>query len=161
MTGLTPAQFGELVQISPKTIVAMCAARRIPGAAKVGRQWRIPSNAADSIFGPAPTRHRDGSERAQQTCEGRSSDKGLGFVYFVQAERTGLIKIGYTGALEKRLDSLRGGSAERLELLGHLRATRSLEYQLHSRFAAARLHGEWFRPVDDLLDFVRENAGAP
>ena len=32
---LTPEQFGELLQVSPKTVVAMCAKGRLPGSEKI------------------------------------------------------------------------------------------------------------------------------
>lgn len=47
---LTPLQVGELLQIPMKTISALCRRGDIPGARKVGRQWRIPRWGVDAMF---------------------------------------------------------------------------------------------------------------
>jgi excisionase family DNA binding protein len=38
---LTPKQVAYFVQVPEKTIVALCAQGRIPGAKKIGRRWRV------------------------------------------------------------------------------------------------------------------------
>ncbi|GEM_PF-2665185 len=38
---LTPKQVGYVMQVPSKSIVGLCANGRIPGAAKVGKMWRI------------------------------------------------------------------------------------------------------------------------
>jgi hypothetical protein len=43
-------------------------------------------------------------------------------------------------------------------LLGSVSERVHKESDLHARFAADRLHGEWFRPSDAILAFIRENA---
>jgi hypothetical protein len=75
-------------------------------------------------------------------------------VYFVQPEVGGLIKIGCTLNIQKRLAQLRAHSAQPLRLLGALRGHRPLEMHLHERFAADRVHGEWFAPSPLLVKFV-------
>jgi hypothetical protein len=47
---LTPAQVGRILQIATKTIVALCARGDVPGARKVGRQWRIPRWGLEAMF---------------------------------------------------------------------------------------------------------------
>lgn len=78
------------------------------------------------------------------------------FVYFVQAEQLGLIKIGVATRLEKRIRDLACQSPDRLKFLGaaicHEGGT--LEPRLHAMFAEDRSHGEWFRPSEALLDYI-------
>jgi hypothetical protein len=77
-----------------------------------------------------------------------------GFVYFVEA--AGRIKIGYACDPNKRLDELRCGCPVEMTLLGTLRGTSKDEADWHRRFAARRLHGEWFDPTDELRAAISE-----
>jgi hypothetical protein len=78
------------------------------------------------------------------------------YVYFVRCSASGLIKIGYSASHpDRRLCGLRGASATRLEPIGYIPGDRSTEGRIHAMFAADRDHGEWFRPSDRLLYFVR------
>ena len=79
-----------------------------------------------------------------------------GCVYFVQAEIGGPIKIGFTqGKPEVRLKALQTGSPFKLVLLKVIpKVTREQEWELHRRFSAYRLHGEWFR--EDGLELADE-----
>jgi hypothetical protein len=80
-------------------------------------------------------------------------------VYFIQRGEDGPIKIGETKSdPADRLKALQIGSAERLRLLGHVR---SKETEVHARFSQHRISGEWFRPHQDILDFVRTSAIKP
>ena len=78
-------------------------------------------------------------------------------VYFVQAA-CGPIKIGWSKNLDQRLATLQRYSAEKVTLLATMRGALLLEQELHERFAAHRLHGEWFSPAEELLYFIRDNA---
>lgn len=71
-------------------------------------------------------------------------------VYFVQAEN-GRIKIGNTKYIDTRLDIMRGQSPLAITLLATCKGGRRKEFELHQRFAAHRLHGEWFEPHPDIL----------
>lgn len=75
-------------------------------------------------------------------------------IYFVQGQRTGMIKIGHSDVVKTRLTTLRTGSPERLRVLALMDGTRHDEQELHRRFAAHRSHGEWFHPRDELLLFI-------
>lgn len=77
------------------------------------------------------------------------------FIYFVQAGDDGPVKIGITTDIRRRLTALRTGSPAPLRLLGHLPANSSFEKGLHRRLAAARLHGEWFKPTREVLAWAR------
>ena len=77
-------------------------------------------------------------------------------IYFIQAEGIGHIKIGFTDKDDAalRLAELQTGSSATLRLLGVSPGDVLAEKNLHRRFAAARVHGEWFRPVPELLQFI-------
>lgn len=84
-------------------------------------------------------------------------------VYFVQAEKLGLIKIGLARAASERMRTLKVCSPDRLTLLGVIqsRAAAVLEREIHARFWDHNEHGEWFRPAPELLDFIaREVVGS-
>lgn len=79
-----------------------------------------------------------------------------GYVYFVQAEGNGLIKIGFTDREPmKRFAGLQAASPVPLVHLGIMWGGRDLEARLHQKFADLRSHGEWFRPGDRLVYMIR------
>lgn len=74
-------------------------------------------------------------------------------VYFVQAP-SGAIKIGWTGDLHRRMQNLQSATHETIEVLATLPGDAILEAHLHERFAECKLHGEWFRSSQPLLDLI-------
>lgn len=77
-----------------------------------------------------------------------------GFVYFIQGENGGPIKIGYTKDLKSRLSSIQTGHPDILKLLACFPANEKDEQKLHKKFDALRLRGEWFKPLQILLDEI-------
>ena len=77
-------------------------------------------------------------------------------VYFIQAVKSKLIKIGYTkNNPEKRLKILQTGSPEQLSIIGVIKgAGRITEQKLHEKFRQWRNHGEWYEPNYDLIPFI-------
>lgn len=75
-------------------------------------------------------------------------------VYFIR-DRRGPVKIGRTssGNASARLEQLQTGNPYPLELLATTR--KHAEGELHARFAATRLLGEWFEPTPDLLALIQ------
>lgn len=74
-------------------------------------------------------------------------------LYFIQDQTANLIKIGYTSGddAEVRLKALQTGSPIGLVILLTAPGARQEEAELHRRFSSARVHGEWFRPVPELM----------
>jgi hypothetical protein len=77
-------------------------------------------------------------------------------VYFVEAEGLDRIKIGTATDIEKRFAELRTMSPVPLKLLAAVQGGVPVEQALHDRFAADRLHGEWFRASADLRSLIRD-----
>lgn len=77
-------------------------------------------------------------------------------IYFIQADGVGHVKIGFTANDDAavRLATLQVGSPVPLKLLGTIPGTLGDEKNLHRRFASARVHGEWFRPIPELLALI-------
>lgn len=71
-------------------------------------------------------------------------------VYF--AQRDGLIKIGWSKSVPYRMISLRA------KLIGAEPGERAREASLHKRFSHLRVHGEWFNPGEDLLEYIQTEA---
>jgi len=69
----------------------------------------------------------------------------LTYIYFVQPEGGGPIKIGRADDPEKRLRALQTGSPIPLRLCRTVQAPPTWEIRLHYTFAAWRSHGEWFK----------------
>lgn len=75
-------------------------------------------------------------------------------IYFVQDSQSLAIKIGYAASPEDRVAALQTANASSLCLLASIPGGRSDEAELHRRFAAARLVGEWFRPTPELIVYL-------
>jgi len=76
-------------------------------------------------------------------------------VYFVQARGGGPIKIGWSTYLEKRLQEMRAHSPLPLRVLLCVKGGLADEKILHQRFKEDRLHNEWFKPSERLLNYIR------
>jgi len=77
-------------------------------------------------------------------------------VYFVQSRLGGPIKIGLTTELSQRLKQLQNESPIPLQIVGALRGDEKVEAAIHERFRKLRLHGEWFEPSTELVEFIRQ-----
>lgn len=85
-------------------------------------------------------------------------EAGYGQTYFIRCTATGLIKIGHTtGSVESRFAALQTGSASELVLVGTVPGGREVEQELHRRFAADRVRGEWFRMGRDMYLYACRN----
>lgn len=80
-----------------------------------------------------------------------------GFVYFIQAEHGGPVKIGYSESIGKRLEQLQTSSPYRLRVIGRMRGGRTREKELHERFEHSRLNGEWFDLTDELQQLIDDS----
>lgn len=79
-------------------------------------------------------------------------------IYFVRGEESGSIKIGMTGNVKRRLRLLRVNTPEKLALILVIHGPRMLERLLHFHFRHLNIHGEWFKPGEDLLAFIADRA---
>ncbi len=78
-----------------------------------------------------------------------------GFVYFIQESILKNIKIGFTSSHPmKRLHTLSVANSQDLEFLGFMLAAKPQEKKLHQKFRHLHLKNEWFRPGEDLLEFI-------
>jgi hypothetical protein len=78
--------------------------------------------------------------------------KEIQTLYFIQQGDNGPIKIGVSTNPYQRLRALQVGSPQKLHLLKVIEAE---EIEVHKTFQHLRLHGEWFRPKEDLLQFIQ------
>lgn len=93
----------------------------------------------------------------------RLSDSGI---YFIECGDA--IKIGYASSVERRLSAMRTGCPLPMCLLyvwPMLYEHPESEYyakerEFHERFAALRMHGEWFRAESPLTDFIEAELSA-
>jgi len=104
------------------------------------------------IFGLCSLGHV-GTKRSLVIESRKASREQTRLVYFVQRP-DGAIKIGKTGNLKARLQTLQNQLNLPVTLLATAPGYTELEYKLHKLFAHANLCGEWFLPVTELRDYI-------
>lgn len=75
------------------------------------------------------------------------------WTYFIQ-QASGEIKIGRSIQPRARMRTLQSENGTKLTFLMAVPFSRITESAAHKRFGHLRLHGEWFRPDQELLDFI-------
>lgn len=76
------------------------------------------------------------------------------WLYAIQAGHSGPVKLGLAKVPAERLATLQVGNADQLRGLAAWRVDPVEERRVHEDFAHARIRGEWFRPVPELIDYV-------
>lgn len=77
-------------------------------------------------------------------------------IYFIAAEGTNLIKIGYAKDVYSRLGTIGAGCPYPMRVLTVIPGAIEDEHRLHLRFKEYNFHHEWFRLEGELLAFVDE-----
>lgn len=78
-----------------------------------------------------------------------------GYIYFVQGEDGGPIKIGWAVDPMRRLQSIQTNSPVPLRNVALIKGTtRTRERKIHEQFAECRIRGEWFEPTFELIAFI-------
>ena len=79
----------------------------------------------------------------------------IGKIYFVRSGLDGPIKIGFTRKEPYyRIRELQTAHPEKLFLLATAVGTVADEKMFHKRFLPYQLHGEWFRPAPELINYI-------
>jgi hypothetical protein len=94
----------------------------------------------------------------ERTFKKPAGEELEGFIYFIQGECGGPIKIGYTADLKRRITSLQTGYPDRLELLLAFPGNQELEKTVHKIFEQYRLKGEWFQSSPEVLEKIQKFA---
>jgi hypothetical protein len=100
-----------------------------------------------------------GAERDEQAriyraeAEERRRLKARRWVYFMQERgtTTAPVKIGISRDVERRRGERQRAEGIILSVLATMEGTVKDEQAFHQRFAAHRLHGEWFTPAPEIL----------
>lgn len=87
-------------------------------------------------------------------AQGRADADG-GVIYFIEAEGLGLVKIGFSRNLSKRLRVLRASSPVPLLLIKTVRASIQTEQALIAVFSKYNAHHEWFKYHATLRQFIQ------
>ncbi len=89
-------------------------------------------------------------ENKRREIENDYRKKYPGYIYFIQGESGGHIKIGYTTNVATRLAGLQTGYPETLVIRCISPASYKDEARLHETFKEHRTRGEWFKPCEDI-----------
>lgn len=77
-----------------------------------------------------------------------------GYVYAIASGD--LVKIGWSTNPQKRFSKIASDNGADCDLLGYISGTRDDESEIHQRFAANRVRGEWFARDHEIDSFIRE-----
>ncbi|MGN7160813.1 GIY-YIG nuclease family protein [Sphingomonas sp. SAFR-052] len=89
------------------------------------------------------------AEKAQAAAPEIEESSFSADLYFIRSE-AGPIKIGVSNDVRKRLKGLQTSSPYKLSIACIKRCAAMEEGAYHERFAAHRLHGEWFSPAPEI-----------
>lgn len=181
----------ELLGISRKMARAYAAAGRLPSAMQLGRTWTFDPKRLDAwdrsgrpVLSDVPLskgkspwslQYATEEDRAKQEIEAYNRlavpekiaqlyegvAQPLRWIYFIQGERTRLIKIGVANNYRARFNDIQVYCPDKLILLAVRRGSLTDEQNLHKRFAEFRQHGEWFLPAEPILTFIKKHARKP
>lgn len=84
------------------------------------------------------------------------TNKYCGYVYFVQGECGGPIKIGHSQNVAQRMKELQTGYPDILKLIGMIPGNVALETKIHQELEGYRTKGEWFKPLPPVLNRMKE-----
>lgn len=77
------------------------------------------------------------------------------FVYMIQCESTGRIKIGITDDVESRVGDIQRMSPSKLNIIAVFASDgNAVEGFFHRTFRNYRIHGEWFEPDDSMIEQI-------
>jgi len=76
-------------------------------------------------------------------------------IYFIQEQsELKAIKIGKSDNLMSRLSGLQTANPYELVVLHTIEAKACFELELHEYFKMYRIRGEWFRPTQEIIEFI-------
>jgi hypothetical protein len=93
-------------------------------------------------------------EDLKRTREFEYKERYPGFIYFIQGESGGPIKIGYATDVYSRLKTLQTGHPDNLKILCAMPGNYDDEKKYHQKFAEYRIRGEWFKPCEAMIEIA-------
>lgn len=83
------------------------------------------------------------------------SEKPTRYIYFIENLFNSEIKLGVSSDIDTRLKQISSDIKSPVKLIKLINGDEQKEKELHKRFSNDRVHGEWFKPSDELLDFIK------
>lgn len=86
-----------------------------------------------------------------------SRGKTKGWIYVVQMNGDGPVKIGYSndeGSARSRVSQLQTGNPYPLEMIWLSNGNQGIEAKVHRILSAHRMSGEWFHPSMEVMGFL-------
>lgn len=119
------------------------------------RELKSAEKAVRALWDDLSWLHEAFLELEEQSRPRNGDPVRMGFVYLIGHDRA--VKIGWSERHPAipggRLTNLQSASPDDLKLLALIEGPFSLESELHERFGAHRLRGEWFVPHVEILEY--------
>ena len=103
---------------------------------------------------PRWEKYKSNKERDIKINEYAKKMKVNDFVYFVQGENGGSIRIGYTINPTVTLKSLQNGYPDTLKLLVVIPGSEDKVLEYFNKFSKYKLKGGWYKPVKEIFDEI-------
>lgn len=151
---LTPLEMSDQLGVSVKSLLDQTRAGAIP-AFRIGQRWRYEAEEVrEALFRKQKREERQkritpaGPVREPETLPGwrrHPKPRVEGFVYFLKADRAGVVKIGHSTVWSgQRLVDLDSRSPVPLRLVAVADGGEAAEFEIHDRLARHRIRFEWF-----------------
>lgn len=98
----------------------------------------------------------DANELERMNNPNGKHKKYKGYIYFIQGQCGGAIKVGFSTIPSERLRQLQTGYPDTLKILLLIPGNESTEKVIHRQFEGSKLNGEWFRPDELVIDKIKE-----
>jgi hypothetical protein len=119
----------------------------------------IPTELSSQVRNITDGREPSGTVKDGDACPDRvPRPKPAMFIYFIESGAGGPIKIGYARSVEGRRGNLQCGNPVELRLLAYVEVDHheDEERELHRRFAAHSIRGEWFRRGPEVMAAIEQ-----
>jgi hypothetical protein len=94
-------------------------------------------------------------KQEQLARERKHKERYPGFIYFMQGESGGPIKIVFTKKIKERFSTLQSGYPDTLIILATTPGNTNAEQLAHEKLQNFKIRGEWFKPSTQVTELIQ------
>lgn len=138
--------------LRPRNVAPVCAAKLgLPAPVNLSERMDVIFKFYDEVVSKSIL-YMVASEPSKLPITYKQASQGECFVYFIEQNETGFVKIGISNDVSNRIKGLQSSSHLPLTcfkfcVFDSRRLAKKEETRLHRKYAGFRMEGEWFRPI--------------